>query len=930
MGSNPLLMNKPTTLLIMAMLLSFSTFAQTALVSSRMNEVFSRTNLIGANILQGPWEITYGPDDSLWITECSPQNGYKIRKVHPSNGGIRTILDLTTFSDPASSPTNKWIRKFKQGDPLPSPNASWTYPSFQGGLMGLAIHPDFMTNPAKRFVYIAYGHDYITPQSKQSGDPKVTTIYNGETVYGNLFMTWLVRFTYVDGSLVNPVALCDTIRGSNDHNSGRIIIRKEGSTDYLYYAVGDMGAGQFDNLKRINKAQWLNSYEGKILRFNLEEDGDATQSPVNYDRWIPNTNPYNSGSVQSAVWATGIRNNQGFAFAKIRGVERMYGSSHGPFSDDEINLLERDKNYGHPLIIGKSGDGNYDGAKAGPANSNLPLIVSESAMAASISNYKDPIFVNYAAPKGDPSTFWSIQHIYTNNSYASASFPAYNCGNTNCSPQSANNFWYSEGYSGLDLYNKSLIPGWKNSLMVTALKWGRMVRMRLDTAGTAIVQSDGADTVAYFETINRFRDMAVDTSGKVLFIALESSGSSSGPSANNPMIPSCAGCIQRYEFLGYNDNSGVSAIPTTTSLATGIKGYAETMNEVEINSLNNNIWVPITDTNSNIVAEIKANGNSLGKVVTSLYKNGYAGVRQDGGKRLYLDRNLTITTENLATTNIDVRLYITNAELLSLKNAVNSVGAASGVNSLTNLGIFRNKDSAQSLIKLTASNVGTITRAAFGSGGHVLTMNIAVTAATGKTSSFYFGNSTNTVLPTNLFAFTGQLNGNQVDLVWKSASEVNSKNYIIERSGDGSTFVPIGSREAKGGSGINADYQFTDRDVTNQPSTVLYYRLKMVDQDGGFTYSGTVLVSLSSVSGRMTVSPNPVTDQASVNATSVVDGKATWKLVDSRGRVVLENTVDLRKGNNIFPVAMKKLAAGIYTLQISGKGIQQQVKVQKL
>jgi hypothetical protein len=104
-------------------------------------------------------------------------------------------------------------------------------------MMGLAIHPDFMTDPAKRFVYIAYVHNYV--------GNNVT--YNGELVKGNLFIPWLVRFTFntASGKLDSPVAICDTIRGSNDHNSGRLIIKPEDGVNYLYYAVGDMGAGQF-------------------------------------------------------------------------------------------------------------------------------------------------------------------------------------------------------------------------------------------------------------------------------------------------------------------------------------------------------------------------------------------------------------------------------------------------------------------------------------------------------------------------------------------------------------------------------------------------------------------------------------------------------------------------------------------------------------
>ena len=120
--------------------------------------------------------------------------------------------------------------------------------------------------------------------------------------------------------LESPVSICDTIPGSGDHNSQRMIIApmtQGGSDYYLFYASGDMGAGQqfptSANITRPQKAQIINSYEGKILRFALSD----TCSGTGNQRWIPATNPYNDVAPivgKSAVWSTGIRNNQGFAY----------------------------------------------------------------------------------------------------------------------------------------------------------------------------------------------------------------------------------------------------------------------------------------------------------------------------------------------------------------------------------------------------------------------------------------------------------------------------------------------------------------------------------------------------------------------------------------------------------------------------------------
>ncbi|MEO5562674.1 MAG: PQQ-dependent sugar dehydrogenase, partial [Chitinophagaceae bacterium] len=483
-------MKKPLLLLLPFIIVSICSFSQTNVDAGRMNEVFRKTDLVNAAAnLNDPWEITYGPDDSLWITEAK---GYRVRKVHPVNGGMRTILDLTTFALP-------WRKNYTSGGSVPNP---------QGGLMGLAIAPDYMT-AAQKYVYVAYIHDFIG----------TNVAYNGETVNGDLFITWLVRFTYANGQLANPLAICDTIRGSSDHNSGRMIIAKEAGTSYLYYAVGDMGAGQFANTNRVIKAQWTNSYEGKILRFNLNGT-------------IPASNPYGAGS---AVWATGMRNNQGLAFDTTSNI--LYGSSHGPFSDDEVNILQLGKNYGHPLVEGYSDD-NYNNSKAATPASILPLIVDETNNASTIgASYQDPLFAAYAALPGNSTTPGTVNYIYNNNP--------------------ANGAWPSEGWSGLGLYTDSKIPGWKNSLIAASLKWGRLVKLRLNPAGTAVVPTGTQDTVSYFGSRNRFRDVAFDPDGKTIYVVMDRSTTSSGPSNGSPIVPDCLGCIHKYTFLGYNDNAGL-------------------------------------------------------------------------------------------------------------------------------------------------------------------------------------------------------------------------------------------------------------------------------------------------------------------------------------------------------------------------------------
>jgi trimeric autotransporter adhesin len=321
--------------------------------------------------------------------------------------------------------------------------------------------------------------------------------------------------------------------------------------------------------------------------------------------------------VQSAVWACGMRNNQGFAYNSE--TNKMYGSSHGPFSDDELNIIESGKNFGHPLVIGFRADGNYNNAKAGPSASSLPLIGSENTNATNMGvGYQDPIYSFYPAGAGNTSTFWSIQYIYTNQNYTGN--PA---GSGSPAPtglaQNVNIHWASEAVSGLDIYTGSLIPGWKNSILAACLKGGRVMRLKLNTAGTSVVSTEGGDTISHFRSVNRFRDIAISPDGKNIFVVIDSSSVTSGPTTNNPMVSACRGCLQRYTFLGYTDNAGVSDISTSIPIGPGLSNSLSNGTTITIDATNNNLWVPITDSLGNILAEIKANGNNLGTVTSTFY-----------------------------------------------------------------------------------------------------------------------------------------------------------------------------------------------------------------------------------------------------------------------------------------------------------------------
>src|ERR1700712_3309517 len=226
------------------------------------NQVFKVDTLYpasGNKGLNSAWEMVYGPDDSLWVTES---HNYKIWKIHPGNKGSRVLMNLSASKDFTSSSVGMWP---------------------QGGLMGLAIHPGFYSG--KPWVYVAYVYHVVycaTDVCYCTNKPPC--VYNTQVVR--------YQYNFSSGTLTAMDTVITGLNGSNDHNSGRIRISPVPESDgkyHLYYSIGDMGAGNNNNnINRTNNAQDSTVYEGKILRLNTEPDGGQAGNA----KWIPDDNPF--------------------------------------------------------------------------------------------------------------------------------------------------------------------------------------------------------------------------------------------------------------------------------------------------------------------------------------------------------------------------------------------------------------------------------------------------------------------------------------------------------------------------------------------------------------------------------------------------------------------------------------------------------------
>ncbi len=412
--------------------------------------------------LQNPWEITWGPDGWLWITE---RTGGRITRVNPDDGSKQVAITIDEVSAPGG----------------------------QDGLLGLALDPGLLQGTGNDYVYASY--TYVDkslggiPWVKDPGSP-----------YHDLWVK-IVRLTYDQGTgtLSEPVDLISAIPAKNDHNSGRL---KFGPDAKLYYTIGDGGKGQLGNwcipiesqrlptTDEIAARQWV-AYEGKTLRLNL--DGS-----------IPEDNPELNGA-RSHVFTYGHRNAQGIDFG-ANGL--LYASEQGPKTDDEVNILVSGGNYGWPHVAGYKDDNAYQAARWDLATTPCAqLTFSDITIDPSVpvtdetawpGEQQDPLATLFTVPSD-----WNFRD------------PA--CGGIDfiC--------WPTVAASSMQAYFPTAgqgIPGWGNSLLVTTLKRGSIYRIPLSEDGKSVA----GPVERYFQSENRLRDMALSPDMKTLYVATDVSG----------------------------------------------------------------------------------------------------------------------------------------------------------------------------------------------------------------------------------------------------------------------------------------------------------------------------------------------------------------------------------------------------------------------
>lgn len=187
------------------------------------------------------------------------------------------------------------------------------------------------------------------------------------------------------------------------------------------------------------------------------------------------------------------------------------------------------------------------------------------------------------------------------------------------------------------------------------------------------------------------------------------------------------------------------------------------------------------------------------------------------------------------------------------------------------------------------------------------------------------------VLPVELVSFTGEAKDGYISLDWITATERKSSYFDVERSTDASSFIKIvrvASKATYGNSTSMLRYNTTDNAPENNIS---YYRLKQVDLDNTFEYSGIISVNyIKAKNIKFIVYPNPNKGEFTADISGIENNhEVTISLRDEKGRMVYNSSFYIQDQSssklNIIPES--HLVNGIYVCTLTLEGIEFNVKV---
>ena len=190
-----------------------------------------------------------------------------------------------------------------------------------------------------------------------------------------------------------------------------------------------------------------------------------------------------------------------------------------------------------------------------------------------------------------------------------------------------------------------------------------------------------------------------------------------------------------------------------------------------------------------------------------------------------------------------------------------------------------------------------------------------------------FDLTNNIILPVKLESFNGAYKNEKVKLNWTTSSEVNFSRFEVEKGTNGVEYDEAGIVFANGNPASTTKYEFPD-DLSSVSSGIVYYRLKMVDDDGAFSYSPVVVIRKEvNVSAGLSVFPNPSSGNIlQLRLFAESKGAVQIKIFDLNGKFLFKQVQSVSDGSNSITVKLPALNNGVYMMQVTGRGKTENTK----
>lgn len=194
-----------------------------------------------------------------------------------------------------------------------------------------------------------------------------------------------------------------------------------------------------------------------------------------------------------------------------------------------------------------------------------------------------------------------------------------------------------------------------------------------------------------------------------------------------------------------------------------------------------------------------------------------------------------------------------------------------------------------------------------------------VSSATTRQSSFYFKpfSSMNLVLPVKLIDFNATAADNNNVITWKTTSEENANRFEVYKSLNGVDFELAGDVAAAGFSQTLQSYSFTDASIAE--NVTVFYRLKLIDNDGSFSWSRIVTVAATNANTTkvQSVYPNPTSGVLNINFSQLSETNFNVQVIDAFGKVYQQVNSDDLNGSSTVSFDLTDLNTGIYFVKVS-------------